>query len=122
MAKRWLALILGILMAFPLSAWAEGSAAMQIEASPHSARFLYTNSTQRFILVEYKTTGDYGKLVLYSENGAFTGECSLPASFEREPLILTVSTLDGKVLWRIPRLRKTCLRLSARQPSRAIYR
>ena len=33
MAKRWLALILGILMAFPLSAWAEGSAAMQIEAS-----------------------------------------------------------------------------------------
>ena len=100
MAKRWLALILGILMAFPLSAWAEGSAAMQIEASPHSARFTYTNSTQRFILVEYKTTGDYGKLVLYSENGAFTGECSLPASFEREPLILTVSTLDGKVLGR----------------------
>ena len=47
MAKRWLALILGILMAFPLSAWADGSAAMQIEASPHSARFTYTNSTQR---------------------------------------------------------------------------
>ena len=51
MAKRWLALILGILMAFPLSAWAEGSAAMQIEASLHSARFTYTNSTQQFILV-----------------------------------------------------------------------
>lgn len=98
MKKRWLALILGIVMAFPLAAWADDTADMQLEASAHGARFTYTNPEQQFVLVEYQTSNDYGKLVIYSENGVFTGECSLPATFESESLSVKVSTLSGKEL------------------------
>lgn len=100
MAKRWLALILGLLMLLPPTAWAEQSAGMRLQVSPHTLRFTYTNPAQQFVLVEYRTTNDSGKLVVYSDEGVFSGEFNLPAAFEREALYVTVSTLSGTVLGR----------------------
>lgn len=100
MAKRWLALILGLLMLLPPTAWAEQSAGMRLQVSPHTLRFTYTDPAQQFVLVEYRTTNDSGKLVVYSDEGVFSGEFNLPAAFEREALCVTVSTLSGTVLGR----------------------
>lgn len=100
MAKRWLALILGLLMLLPPTAWAEQSAGMRLQVSPHTLRFTYTDPAQQFVLVEYRTTNDSGKLVVYSDEGVFSGEFNLPAAFEREALYVTVSTLSGTVLGR----------------------
>ncbi len=100
MAKRWLALILGLLMLLPPMAWAEQSAGMRLQVSPHTLRFTYTDPAQQFVLVEYRTTNDSGKLVVYSDEGVFSGEFNLPAAFEREALYVTVSTLSGTVLGR----------------------
>lgn len=100
MAKRWLALILGLLMLLSPTAWAEQSAGMRLQVSPHTLRFTYTDPAQQFVLVEYRTTNDSGKLVVYSDEGVFSGEFNLPAAFEREALYVTVSTLSGTVLGR----------------------
>lgn len=100
MAKRWLALILGLLMLLPPTAWAKQSAGMRLQVSPHTLRFTYTDPAQQFVLVEYRTTNDSGKLVVYSDEGVFSGEFNLPAAFEREALYVTVSTLSGTVLGR----------------------
>lgn len=100
MAKRWLALILGLLMLLLPTAWAKQSAGMRLQVSPHTLRFTYTDPAQQFVLVEYRTTNDSGKLVVYSDEGVFSGEFNLPAAFEREALYVTVSTLSGTVLGR----------------------
>ncbi len=98
MAKRWLVLLLAALMVFPLGSMAETAPSIQVAVSAHTAHFTYTNADYRFVFAEYSTEDDSGEMVLYSEDGAFSGDCDLPATYDAKRLTIKVSTLAGKEL------------------------
>ena len=51
---------------------------------------------EEFAILEYKTRAQSGKLIIYGENGQFSGKIALPLSLAGGKMAVTVSTLKEK--------------------------
>lgn len=78
-----------------MDAQAAGEEQIQVETRPHAAQFSFALAEQEYVYVKYTASNDSGEMVLYSQDGHFTGECFLPGTDQEETLRITVYTLKG---------------------------
>lgn len=99
--KRVLAVLLcfSLMLALPMVSLAEKNE-MQVEVSLHAARFSFEIEDQQYVLVEYATSRDTGKMVLYAADGHFEGTCYLPGTDTEDNLRINVSNMWERTLMR----------------------
>ena len=95
--KKSACLLLCLLLCLPLAGWAEEND-LRVEAVPHSVRYSFDLPDTAFAYVQYDSHNDGGNFVLYSADGHFEGECTLPGAAEDTRMGLNVSTLSGHQL------------------------
>lgn len=76
----------------------ESGVNVQLEA--HNISFSFTLEGEQYAYVQVTTKNDTGKLLLYSEDGQFSGAMALPNCFEPTQLTLDVMKLNGRRVYR----------------------
>lgn len=97
--KRLLILLMVIFCLLASAAIADTSG-MDVQLDAQSVAFSFEIEGEQYAYVQVTTQNDVGKLLLYSENGQFSGEMALPNCFEQSKLTIDVMKLNNRRVYR----------------------
>jgi len=95
MFKRLLCLLLPLCLFFSL---AQAATAITVETGECAVSYAFTLPQEQFAILEYKTSYESGKMVVYASDGNFSGEIALPLSGAGGNITLTLTSMAQKKL------------------------
>ena len=97
--KRLLTLFMVIFCLLAAAAIADTNG-MDVQLDAQNVAFSFEIEGEQYAYVQVTTKNDVGKLLLYSENGQFSGEMALPNCFEESKLTIDVMKLNNRRVYR----------------------